>query len=245
MLVLINLESAVERRDHMAAQLATLALRFERIGIDGRARPREEIDAWARERFGGIEFDHDLLSGAEVGCWLSHLCAWDLLRHRRDLRACTVIEDDLVLDPQFAHVVAALERGSVHDVTYLGTSSRSISSQRRMRAGGCWLHEPIGTVLNTWGYVITRAYVERFFAVGNLRLRVPIDHFLGSRGARAAPRIAVLRPPVVREDPALGARSQIGPHTHRLDRWQLVERTRRRLLASRVGDMYYSLYRWL
>ena len=245
MLVLINLESAVERRDHMVAQLDALALRFERIGIDGRQRPREEIDAWTRRRFGGIEFDRDLLSGAEVGCWLSHLCAWDLLRRRRDLRACTVIEDDLILDRQFAEVAAALTRESVHDVTYLGTSSRSISSQRRIHAGGCWLHEPIGTVFNTWGYVITREYVERFFAMGDSRVGVPIDHFLGGRDARGSPRIAVLRPPVVSEDSALGARSQIGPHTHRLDRWQVVERARRRLLASRIGNMYYALYRWL
>jgi len=55
----------------------------------------------------------------------------------------------------------------------------------------------------------------------------------------------VLVPAVVEEDPVLGATSQIGPHTMRLDRWRPVERARRRLLSSRIGRFYYSLYRFL
>jgi len=128
---------------------------------------------------------------------------------------------------------------------YLGTSSRNISLRRRTRIGNRWAHAPVGTVFNTWGYVVTRAYVERFFATPELRIAAPIDHFLGGCGRRARPRIAVLRPAVVTEEAALADQSQIEPHTFRFDRWKMIERTRRRLLSGRIGDLYSALYRWL
>ncbi len=74
---------------------------------------------------------------------------------------------------------------------------------------------------------------------------MPIDHFLGGRGGRDRPRIGVLQPAVVVEDPVLGSASQIAPHTRRLDRSRLIESARRRLLASSVSQLYYSLYRYL
>ena len=73
----------------------------------------------------------------------------------------------------------------------------------------------------------------------------PIDHFLGGRGGQAGPRIGVLQPSVVVEDPVLGAASQIGPYTRRLDRSYLIENVRRRILASALSEFYYALYRYL
>ena len=245
MLVLINLDSAAERRRHMAAQLGEAAVPFERVGFDGRTRPEHEIDAWCRERFGNLTFDFDVLSGAEVGCWLSHLTAWDLLRGRPRETACTILEDDVLVAPGFAAAIRDLERVSAFDVVYLGTSSRNVSERRRTRTGSLSLHAPVGTIYNTWGYVVTRAYVERFFATPQPRIALPIDHFLGGRARRARPRIAVLRPALVTEDAGLALRSQIEPHTHRLDRWKMIERTRRRLLSGRLGDLYSALYRWM
>ena len=93
-----------------------------------------EIDAWCRERFGNLTFDFDVLSGAEVGCWLSHLTAWDLLRGRPRETACTVLEDDVLVAPGFAAAIADLERTSTFDVVYLGTSSRNVSERRRTRS---------------------------------------------------------------------------------------------------------------
>ena len=55
----------------------------------------------------------------------------------------------------------------------------------------------------------------------------------------------MLRPAVVREDPALGVASQIEPFTYRIDRFRVVEAARRRIIASRVSDLYYRLYRLL
>ncbi len=192
-----------------------------------------------------MSFDLDRLSGAEVGCWTSHLSAWQRLIADQGARRCTVIEDDLVLHGDFAEALKALAKPCALDIVYLGTSSRNLSTRRRLRIGRFWAHAPVGAVYNTWGYSIGREFAQRFFARMPLRIDVPIDHFLGRASAKAEPRIGVLRPAVIAEHPGLGAQSQIGPLTRRFDRWQPVETARRRLLSSRVGDFYYALFRLL
>ncbi len=256
MLVLINLETAAARRAAMARQLDKLGLAFERVGVDLRhadaAGVRHEIAAGAP----GLRFHTQALSNAEIGCWLSHLRAWERLR-RSGKPACAVIEDDLRLAPEFGHALDVLSAQDRFDLVYLGTSSRNVSQRRFVQCGSLRVHEPVGVILNTWGYVVTRAYVERFFAEGLqhagtdgdkplCRIRLPIDHFLGGRGGPLRPRIGVLQPAVVEEDPVLGAASQIGPYTRRLDRLHLLQRMRRRVLTSSVGQLYYStVYRYL
>jgi len=245
MLILVNLDSAIERRELMSSQLEQLDVEFRRVGIDMRLRSDEQIVAWVDAHFAGVAFDLESLSGAEAGCWLSHLSAWRHLLDQDREQVCVVIEDDLILATDFADAVTSLQSQSAFDVVYLGTSSRNLSTRRRTRIGPLWAHEPVGAVYNTWGYAVTRQYVRRFFDRAPMRLDVPIDHFLGGNSAPGAPRISVLQPAVVREHPTLGAASQIGPHTRRLDRWRMVERARRRLLSSRVSSLYYSLYRLL
>ena len=248
MLVLINLDSAVERRQAMARQLDAFGLTFERVGVDLRCVRPSEVEAQIQARFPGLRFDRKALSNAEIGCWLSHLTAWQRLLLRPGHAACTVLEDDLILLPDFADATAGMSGWAAFDLRfdliYLGTSSRNVSQRRRTEIKGFVVHEPVGLILNTWGYIVTRAYVERFFATTRRCIRLPIDHFLGGRGGRARPRIGVLQPTLVTEDPVLGAASQIGPYTRRLDRSQLFDKVRRRLLASPVCEFYYSLYRY-
>jgi len=258
MLVLINLDSAVQRRQAMARQLEQHGLAFDRVGVDLRCVRPCEVQAQIQSRFPDIRFDRKTLSDAEIGCWLSHLTAWQRLLGQGDQNSfCTVIEDDLTLLPGFANVLKAL-RGRRQqdaafgaaadcnlDLIYLGTSSRSLSQRRRTQINGLWVHKPLGVVYNTWAYAVSRRYAQRFFASGPRFIRLPIDHFLGGRGGRAAPRIGVLQPLVVAEDPILGAASQIGPYTRRLDRSHLIENVRRRILASTLSEFYYTLYRYL
>lgn len=247
MLVLINLDSALHRRQAMARQLAESGLPAARVGIDMRGVRAADIDAEVRSRFSGLSFDRRALSTPEIGCWLSHLTAWRLLL-ASNCPCGTIIEDDLVLMPGFADAVRRLsaERpAGQFELIYFGTSSRNVSQRRRTQIGGLAVHRPVGIIFNTWGYNISRSYAERFFAHPHHRIRLPIDHFLGGRGGRARPHIGVLQPAVLREDPVLGAASQIGPHTRRIDRSRLFETVRRRVLASAVSEFYYSLYRYL
>lgn len=244
MRVLINLEAAGARRARMLRQLQALQLDCERIGFDGRGRERAELDAWIGRELPGMSFVHAALSGAEVGCWVSHLLAWRSLLRRPGVAACTVIEDDVLLQPEFERATRALSAQPLYDVVYLGTSSRNLSTRRSVLLAGLRLHPPLGAIYNTWGYVLSRRYAAWFFAQPR-RLRWPIDHVLGGRIRALAPRLAVLRPAVVEEDVDSGLHSQIEPSTYRLDRLRLVESARRRLLASRVSDLYYRLYRYL
>lgn len=244
MLVLINLEAASQRRTAMTRQLEAKGLRYERVGVDLRGASRSDVDALCKERFPRFHFDQRFLSPAEIGCWLSHLSAWRLLVDSGE-SAGTVIEDDLTLAPQFADAIAGLAQRDRFDVVYLGTSSRNISARRKTAVGSLQVHEPIGIIYNTWGYSLRTTYARRFLTEGPLRIWMPIDHALGGRSRLVRPRVGVLQPAVVEEDPALGAASQIGPHTRRIDRSSLVQAVRRRLLASPASALYYSLYRYL
>jgi glycosyl transferase family 25 len=242
-LFLINLDSAVGRRRHMLAQLDERGIVARRIGIDCRTLTRRQISASVARRFPGIRFDYDLLSGAEIGCWLSHLAAWTAFLRSGVGDACVVIEDDVNLEPAFVRAVEALADQTNYDVVFLGTSSKNLSARRRTSFNGIWVHEPIGSIYNTWGYVIRRAYLERFFAARVRRLSSPVDHVLGGRSAADRPHAAVVQPVVVREEAVLARVSQIEPHTWRFDRWRIVELARRVFLGSRVSDWYYALVR--
>jgi GR25 family glycosyltransferase involved in LPS biosynthesis len=246
MVLLINLESAQLRRAAMTKRLADRRLRHARVAVDMRHLSRDQVTARCASAFPTLAFDLGVLSCAEVGCRASHLTAWRRFVEQSAKRSCTVLEDDVVLRPAFAAAIATLAQHSPpFDVVSLGTSSRNLSSRRRTLVGSCAVHEPAGTVCNTWGYVISRTWIERFFEQPSVAIRLPIDHFLGGRAHVQKPRVGVLHPAVVAEDTALARASQIQPHTFRLDRTRLLEYARRRLLGSRVGDLYYGIYRWL
>lgn len=236
-LVLINLDSASERRARMTAQLRQQGLAFERLGIDLRKLDPAQVDLQMRPRFPSLRFDARRLSGAEIGCWASHLAAWQLLLDSEHAAAC-VIEDDLVLAPGFGAAVRTLLHDAQDDIVYLGTSSRNLSQRRKRLVGELAVHAPVGVIFNTWGYVVQRRWARALLAGGG-EIDLPIDHVLGGRARWCRPRIGVLQPAVVTEDPQLGRASQIAPYTRRLDRAGVVEQLRRAVLDSRLSDLYY------
>ena len=237
MLILINLDSAVARRASMESQLQAAGLAADRVGIDLRGVERARARAMARLAFPAFRFG-GLLSGPEIGCWLSHLTAWQRAVDAH-APACTVIEDDLVLQPHFAEALRQLTREARHDVVYLGTSSRNISMRRPKACGPFHLHRPIGGILNTWGYVVRAEFAARFLSAGGPITR-PIDHVIGGGSRRCRPDLAVLVPHAVRENVIAASASQIAPFTGRPDRAVLVEELRRKFLSSRLGDAYYA-----
>ena len=244
MLYLISLDDAHARLASMSAQLQAHGLAYQRIGVDFRRSSIAQIDAWIAARFPGLSFDHGDVSTAEIGCWASHLCAWQALA-ASDEPVATVLEDDVTLDDAFNEAVETLTRDPQFDLVFLGTSSRNVSAKKSAPAGRFRLHSALGTIYNTWGYVVTRDWARRFFARGR-HIDRPIDHYTGGRRAGAVkPRVAVLRPAAVREHETLGPVSQIEPYTYRIDRARIVESARRRIIASRVSALYYKLYDYL
>ena len=243
--ILVNLESATTRRARMTRQLEAQDVAFDRVGWDFRALERFAIEQWFAARFPSLRPSPRWLSGAELGCWASHLEAWERIA-RSGRPAGVVLEDDLELAPGFgrcAHELAG-HLGEL-DLVYLGTSSRNLSRRRSTTLGGLRVHAPVGSIFNTWGYVVSAEWIGRVFAHPPFQLHLPLDHFLGGRSRIVRPRIGVLQPACVREDPDTAAISQIRPHTWRPDRLAVVEGARRRFLGSRAGDWFYRLYQWL
>ncbi len=242
---LINLDDAVARRRHMAAELARAHVTWRRVGVDLRAADEATIAAALQRIAPRMAFERRRLGNAELGCWLSHVEAWREGLTVSTARGVAVVEDDLCVEPHFGAAVDALLEKPQHDVVFLGTSSRNISTRRRTRIGPVVVHEPLGAVFNTWAYVISRGCAERLMSGAREPIGWPIDHVLGGRLAAWRPAIAIVQPVAVFEEATLGRASQIQHTTRRLDRRPWVEAARRRLLASRAGDLYYSLYRWL
>lgn len=75
MRILINLDTAHERRERMAAQFAAHGLPFERLGFDGRGLSAADAAQAVADLLPELTFT-SRLSGAEIGCWLSDLLAW-------------------------------------------------------------------------------------------------------------------------------------------------------------------------
>jgi len=92
---------------------------------------------------------------------------------------------------------------------------------------------------------VSSRWIARVLAHPSLAITMPIDHFLGGRGGAAKPRIGVVQPACVHEDPRTARDSQIQPHTWRPDRSRMIEGMRRRFLDSRASDWFYRIYRWL
>ena len=245
MLVLINLQRTDVRRARMTAQLDDHGVPFERLGHDFRGRDRSEIARWYAVHFPSIRLAPGALSGAELGCWASHLSAWRRIQEA-GATAGTVLEDDLVLAPGFGARVRELEDDlRDFDLVYLGTSSRNLSTRRVTTIGRHRVHAPVGLVVNTWGYVVSSGWIARVLAHPSLAITMPVDHFLGGRGGVAKPLIGVVQPACVHEDPRTARDSQIQPHTWRPDRFRVIEGIRRRFLGSRASDWFYRVYRWL
>ena len=101
----ISLASKPERRAFMAEQFAQLALPhrfFDAIQIDLSAGWPTSYDRQRRLAYTGVD-----LRAGEMGCFLSHRQVW-LEFLQTDAPYCLVLEDDVLISPDFPAVVEAL-----------------------------------------------------------------------------------------------------------------------------------------
>jgi glycosyl transferase family 25 len=173
--VLINLDRSVERRQTMERRLEEIGLAYVRLpAVDGQARWAEilpQVDVQAFQRNVG----RDILRG-EVGCYLSHLQAWQQLLESQD-DTLLVLEDDVVFGDDF---IGALELALAHRGQWDLLKLNKIRAKQPVRQCGLGryaLNAYIGTATGMGAYLIQRHAVQHLLPA-MLPIRRPIDHEL-------------------------------------------------------------------
>jgi len=173
--VLLNLERSADRRQAMQNQLSDLQIAFEWIrAIDGKARWAEIADKVSTEAF-DRNIGRGVLPG-EVGCYLSHLQAWNFLLESDD-DVLLVLEDDIVFGDEF---VTAVELAIEHrrDWDFLKLNKIRAKHPIRQKAIGDYApHAYPGPATGLGAYLIQRHTIEKLLP-RMLPITRPIDHEL-------------------------------------------------------------------
>jgi glycosyl transferase family 25 len=164
-LLLINLARAEDRRTAMAARFAAIGQPFEVLeATDGRLlTPAERARADQRRRRWITEYP---LSDNEIGCFLSHLRAMQLLLDS-GAPMLAVVEDDQIIDAALPATLAAIAAcGVAFDVIDLHRNFKrgEIFAACGTLMPGLELGRIGYTHMNTLGYVVSRRGAERFIA---------------------------------------------------------------------------------
>jgi glycosyl transferase family 25 len=163
---LINLDRSPDRLEFMQEQFAKLSVAYTRVvGTDGRAHIPDHLKD---------EFTDARLTSGEAGCYASHLHAmWRLLASTR--YCAVVVEDDVVLDPDFAAVVerAVDAAWGEWDIIHLSTNGKKRPVVRLADIGDRALVRHGRVPVNTACYLVSRSGAEKMLSPG-VRER-PID----------------------------------------------------------------------
>ena len=103
-ILVISLERSIERRERVKEQLNKISIQWDFLNaVDGYALPKmpASYDCDKVKRLQGYE-----LTPGEVGCFLSHIKAWEACIAAQ--RPTLVFEDDFILGPNFEVVLLDL-----------------------------------------------------------------------------------------------------------------------------------------
>lgn len=171
--VLINLERSVKRREQMQRRLHELGLAYHWLkGVDGKLHAEEllkTVDVAKFERNVG----RDVLLG-EIGCYHSHLKAWQYLLETSD-DTLLVLEDDVVFGDGF---LTALELALQHKSSWDFLKLNKIRAKQpvcQQSLGSYALNAYIGPATGFGAYLIQRHTIESILP-RMLPIRRPIDH---------------------------------------------------------------------
>lgn len=121
--LVINLDRSTARLARIQSQLATLGLPFHRLpAVDGNCPPNAGGDPAYSEELNRRLYHKPLVPG-EIGCYLSHLRAWQwLLEH--SCKSAVILEDDITVGEDFVPALELLARiDHPWDVIKLGSLS--------------------------------------------------------------------------------------------------------------------------
>jgi glycosyl transferase, family 25 len=221
----ISLATDAARRACMKSQLDHLGLPFRFFdGVDGRTftdAAREQAAPSGKRRY------WSRLTGGEIGCALSHLAA--LRAIAADIHPFgIVLEDDLVISPEFPQFLVDLERNPLpFDVMWLSQTSRKKHravlpigdvASRQIRAR---VHLDYSTAAT----IYTREAAGRI--VDSIKVVVaPIDHMLWHNYGVLGLRVVEAHPYIIEQDiagpSAMGGRQIIPIGLHAKFRREII-----------------------
>jgi glycosyl transferase family 25 len=105
----INLDKSCQRLSRISARLDELDMPFERVAaVYGANLSEEQLKAVYSESLNAKSYRRPL-SHAEVGCYMSHIKAWQTIVDRQ-LACALVIEDDLIIDAELKSFIENLNQ---------------------------------------------------------------------------------------------------------------------------------------
>jgi glycosyl transferase, family 25 len=160
----INLARSKERRARMKELLDSMGVEFEFFaGTDGKKlTPAEVEDAYDEAAvLGNIR---RTLTLNEIGCTISHRAVYRKIRDEGIGRAC-ILEDDILLDPEFPEVLAYLDsrplRNTVVKLDNYQEKSTPCGLWTRERIRGPYRYKrPVTTQWMAWGYAMDAMAAE-------------------------------------------------------------------------------------
>jgi glycosyl transferase family 25 len=172
MVILINLDRSIQRREQMAQRLNDLGLAYTRLSaVDGQAQwdtLRGTVDQVVFER----QVGRDLMPG-EIGCYHSHLQSWQVLL-QSDCHTLLVLEDDVVFGDDFMEALGeALQHRDSWDMLNLN-KIRAKQPVCQARVGRYSLNAYMGPLTGMGAYLISRDTAARLLPA-MLPIVLPID----------------------------------------------------------------------
>jgi glycosyl transferase family 25 len=109
--LVINLDKSQQRLSRISARLDELKMPFERVAATyGADLNDRQLKAVYSESLNAKSYRRPL-SRAEIGCYMSHLKAWQTIVDR-ELACALVIEDDLVIDAPLKDFIESLSHST-------------------------------------------------------------------------------------------------------------------------------------
>lgn len=163
-IVFINLHRDAERRLRLVTALKQTPLKSQRFpAVWWADLPAEEMQCLYSDALNAQQYYKPLRNG-EKGCYASHIGAWKLLL-ASDAPALVVLEDDVLLKPQFTEVIQAIAalQEPWDMVKLMGREREKVRSMRPLSAGTT-LVDYSRVPSMTAGYVISRAGATKLLA---------------------------------------------------------------------------------
>jgi glycosyl transferase family 25 len=109
--LVINLDESHQRLERISARLSQLNMPFERVpAVYGASLSAAQREEFYSHRLNAKSYRRQL-SSAEIGCYMSHLKAWQAIVDR-ELPCALVIEDDLIIDDELNVFIQKLSRST-------------------------------------------------------------------------------------------------------------------------------------